>query len=162
MLFLTLNTLDSIHNWQSFGVEFPPRAENDVPLFTPPQTQPIIHRPDPSTYEAAAVEASLQSNDSALRWVLHPVYYFLIWVFKSIFANIFSSCFERGWEKKGEGKKGIKKQNRWWEVGTEHQGLVSAFHITNACPWLYDVTWPDLRVQKLRWFVCCLGIWNST
>ncbi|RWR84747.1 TOM1-like protein 4 isoform X2 [Cinnamomum micranthum f. kanehirae] len=47
------------------GVEFPPRAENNVPLFTPPQTQPIVH-PDPSTFEAAAVEASLQSNDSVL------------------------------------------------------------------------------------------------
>ncbi|KAF5749082.1 putative protein transporter [Tripterygium wilfordii] len=48
---------------RSAGVEFPPRAENSVPLFTPPQTQPIV---DPtSTYEDAAIQASLQSADAS-------------------------------------------------------------------------------------------------
>ncbi|KAE8656343.1 hypothetical protein F3Y22_tig00117005pilonHSYRG00468 [Hibiscus syriacus] len=47
------------------GVEFPPREENTVPLFTPPQTRPISHHPA-SAYEDAAVEASLQSDDSGL------------------------------------------------------------------------------------------------
>ncbi|XP_050212623.1 TOM1-like protein 3 [Mercurialis annua] len=45
------------------GVEFPPRAENSVPLFTPPQTQPIVHAP--SSYEEAAIQASLQSEDAS-------------------------------------------------------------------------------------------------
>ncbi|KAJ9167102.1 hypothetical protein P3X46_021778 [Hevea brasiliensis] len=46
------------------GVEFPPRVENSVPLFTPPQTQPIVSAP--SAYEDAAIQASLQSDASAL------------------------------------------------------------------------------------------------
>lgn len=46
------------------GVEFPPRAENSVPLFTPPQTQPIVHAP--SAYEDAAIQASLESDASGL------------------------------------------------------------------------------------------------
>ncbi|XP_059631691.1 TOM1-like protein 3 isoform X2 [Cornus florida] len=46
------------------GVEFPPRVENSVPLFTPPQTQPIIH--PASVYEETAVQASLQSDASGL------------------------------------------------------------------------------------------------
>ncbi|KAH0684766.1 hypothetical protein KY290_023475 [Solanum tuberosum] len=46
------------------GVEFPPREENSVPLFTPPQTHPIVHMP--SAYEEAAVEASLESDPSGL------------------------------------------------------------------------------------------------
>ncbi|XP_065880989.1 TOM1-like protein 4 [Euphorbia lathyris] len=45
------------------GVEFPPRVENSVPLFTPPQTQPIVHSP---SYEEAAIQASLQSDSSLL------------------------------------------------------------------------------------------------
>ncbi|XAR49607.1 hypothetical protein NMG60_11032865 [Bertholletia excelsa] len=56
------------------GVEFPPREENSVPLFTPPQTHPIsspaLAFPDPSyassAYEEAAVQASLQSDVSGL------------------------------------------------------------------------------------------------
>ncbi|KAK2988502.1 hypothetical protein RJ640_013166, partial [Escallonia rubra] len=47
----------------SAGVDFPPREENSVPLFTPPQTQPIVH---PDSYEEAAVQASLQSDPSGL------------------------------------------------------------------------------------------------
>ncbi|KAK4340953.1 hypothetical protein RND71_039454 [Anisodus tanguticus] len=46
------------------GVEFPPREENSVPLFTPPQTHPIVHTP--SAYEEDAVEASLESDPSGL------------------------------------------------------------------------------------------------
>ncbi|WCJ43469.1 Target of Myb protein 1 [Euphorbia peplus] len=45
------------------GVEFPPRAENSVPIFTPPQTQPIVHAP---SYEEAAIQASLQSDSPLL------------------------------------------------------------------------------------------------
>ncbi|PSS00105.1 TOM1-like protein [Actinidia chinensis var. chinensis] len=59
---------------KAFGVEFPPRGENSVPLFTPPQTQPISHPAlaypvdafPPSAYEEAAVQASLQSEASGL------------------------------------------------------------------------------------------------
>ncbi|KAE8666656.1 hypothetical protein F3Y22_tig00112495pilonHSYRG00097 [Hibiscus syriacus] len=47
------------------GVEFPPREENTVPLFTPPQTHPISNHPA-SEYEDAAIEASLQSDASGL------------------------------------------------------------------------------------------------
>ncbi|CAL5347941.1 unnamed protein product [Camellia sinensis] len=55
--------------------EFPPKEENSVPLFTPPQTQPISHPPishlaseypPPSAYEEAAVQASLQSDASGV------------------------------------------------------------------------------------------------
>ena len=56
---------------QSIGVEFPPREENSVPLFTPPQTQPLMHPPPiahpASTYEEAAIQASLQSEAPGLR-----------------------------------------------------------------------------------------------
>ncbi|RWV84038.1 hypothetical protein GW17_00054283 [Ensete ventricosum] len=48
------------------GVEFPPRTENTVPLFTPPQTHPIAYQPATSVYDDAALEASLQSDVSAL------------------------------------------------------------------------------------------------
>ncbi|CAM8983506.1 unnamed protein product [Rhodiola kirilowii] len=45
------------------GVEFPPREESSVTLFTPPQTQPFVH---PSTFEDVAIQASLQENVSSL------------------------------------------------------------------------------------------------
>ncbi|KAG9451147.1 hypothetical protein H6P81_011112 [Aristolochia fimbriata] len=48
------------------GVEYPPRAENSVPLFTPPQSQPLAHHSDASVYGDPALEASLQSDASAL------------------------------------------------------------------------------------------------
>ncbi|CAL9120259.1 TOM1-like protein 4 [Musa acuminata AAA Group] len=48
------------------GVEFPPRTENTSPLFTPPQTHPIVHQPATSADENAALEASLQSDVAAL------------------------------------------------------------------------------------------------
>ncbi|CAA6667714.1 unnamed protein product [Spirodela intermedia] len=47
------------------GVEFPPREEISVPLFTPPQTHPIV-QPRVSPYEDVAIEASLQSDVAAL------------------------------------------------------------------------------------------------
>lgn len=46
------------------GVEFPPREENIVPLFTPPQTQPISY--PAAEDEALAVQASLQSDNSEM------------------------------------------------------------------------------------------------
>ncbi|XP_010260421.1 PREDICTED: target of Myb protein 1 [Nelumbo nucifera] len=49
---------------KSVGVEFPPRDENSVPLFTPPQSQPIIC--SAPMYDEAAVQASLQSDPSGL------------------------------------------------------------------------------------------------
>ncbi|GMY06590.1 TOM1-like protein 4 [Fagus crenata] len=49
---------------RSAGVEFPPREENSVPFFTPPQTQPVVHHE--SAYEDAAIQASLQSDASGL------------------------------------------------------------------------------------------------
>lgn len=50
---------------KAFGVEFPPREANSVPLFTPPQTHPIVH-PEASTYEETAVQLSLESDQSGL------------------------------------------------------------------------------------------------
>lgn len=49
---------------RSAGVEFPPKEENTVPLFTPPPTQPVVDTVSP--YEEAAIQASLQSDESAL------------------------------------------------------------------------------------------------
>ncbi|GER37695.1 target of Myb protein 1 [Striga asiatica] len=48
---------------KSAGVDFPPRVEDSVPLFTPPQTHPIVHN---TPYEEAAVQASLESDISGL------------------------------------------------------------------------------------------------
>ncbi|XP_051139946.1 TOM1-like protein 4 [Andrographis paniculata] len=49
---------------KSAGIDFPPRVENNVPLFTPPQTHPIVRPASP--YEDAAVQASLESDTSGL------------------------------------------------------------------------------------------------
>ncbi|KAK7353261.1 hypothetical protein VNO80_18702 [Phaseolus coccineus] len=49
---------------KSAGVEFPPRDENSVPFFTPPQTQPIVHSAE--EYDDATIQASLQSDASGL------------------------------------------------------------------------------------------------
>ncbi|KAG9143409.1 hypothetical protein Leryth_017799, partial [Lithospermum erythrorhizon] len=45
------------------GVEFPPPEENSVPLFTPPQSHPIVQTP---SYEEAAIQASLSTEDPGL------------------------------------------------------------------------------------------------
>ncbi|XP_048569821.1 TOM1-like protein 3 isoform X2 [Triticum urartu] len=50
------------------GVDFPPREENTVPLFTPPQTQPLRQPhlyPPGQSYEDVAIQASLQSSTPA-------------------------------------------------------------------------------------------------
>ncbi|PWA37173.1 target of Myb protein 1 [Artemisia annua] len=49
---------------KSAGVDFPPRVENSVPLFTPPQTHPVVHHL--SAYEESAIQASLQTDASGL------------------------------------------------------------------------------------------------
>ncbi|XP_027339441.1 TOM1-like protein 4 [Abrus precatorius] len=51
---------------KSAGVEFPPRDENSVPFFTPPQTQPIVHSAEEYDDASATIQASLQSDVSGL------------------------------------------------------------------------------------------------
>ncbi|KAG6390454.1 hypothetical protein SASPL_148189 [Salvia splendens] len=50
--------------WPIFEPNFPPREGNSVPLFTPPQTHPIVQ--PTSQYEEVAVQASLESDASGL------------------------------------------------------------------------------------------------
>lgn len=65
-LFLKLNLLLCI--FQVAGVAFPPREKNSVPLFTPPQNNPVTHQPV-SARQDAAIEVSRQSDDaSGLRY----------------------------------------------------------------------------------------------
>ncbi|CAL0319447.1 unnamed protein product [Lupinus luteus] len=49
---------------KSYGVDFPPRDENSVPFFTPPQTQPVVY--STPEYDDVAIQASLQSDASGL------------------------------------------------------------------------------------------------
>jgi hypothetical protein len=83
------------------GVDFPPREENTVPLFTPPQTQPLrqphLYPPPGQSYEDAAIQASLQSSAPsapALRcsFVLMQNL-FLIYLFTSSSTVIFIHSF---------------------------------------------------------------------
>nr|XP_043608088.1 TOM1-like protein 3 [Erigeron canadensis] len=50
---------------KSSGVEFPPRVEDSVPLFTPAQTHPVAHPPS-AIEEEIAIQASLQTEASGL------------------------------------------------------------------------------------------------
>ncbi|KAI7737324.1 hypothetical protein M8C21_016182 [Ambrosia artemisiifolia] len=55
---------EAYNELRSAGVDFPPKEENSVPLFTPPQTHPIVHATSP--YEEAAIQASLQTDAAGL------------------------------------------------------------------------------------------------
>ncbi|RRT58099.1 hypothetical protein B296_00008497, partial [Ensete ventricosum] len=78
---------------QAAGVEFPPRTENTVPLFTPPQTHPIAYQPATSVYDDAALEASLQSDVSALRLLLQIfLIHYLNQGIQYCLSNLLSSC----------------------------------------------------------------------
>lgn len=81
MSFNPYSFVPQFDNWQAFGVEFPPREENSVPLFTPPQSQPIVHHA--SAYDDAAIQASLQSDASGLRYYLKNIIYRYSWFLKS-------------------------------------------------------------------------------
>ncbi|KAH9604175.1 hypothetical protein KSS87_004591 [Heliosperma pusillum] len=52
---------------KSAGLVFPPREENSVPLFTPPQTQPITYASQ--AFEDVTVEAPLDADPSGLSLV---------------------------------------------------------------------------------------------
>ncbi|KAF3773595.1 TOM1-like protein 1 [Nymphaea thermarum] len=51
------------------GIDFPPRVENVVPLFTPPQSQPVVPTSSHvSRYEESTVMTSMPSDASDLRY----------------------------------------------------------------------------------------------
>ena len=84
---------------QTAGVDFPPREENTVPLFTPPQTQPLRQPhvyPPGQSYEDVAIQASLQSSApaAALRYSLicTHIWFRILVLFCAPLVYVSSNC----------------------------------------------------------------------